>query len=122
FHVFNYMSDNVRGFCCRPIQTFRPLPGGPGEQKDLGMSRRLARPFPFLSCRRELRHDTRPVPKAAIKARRVNKWGSTPRNLALGRKQTFFGARDTSALGQQRTSLPSCIKRVANWSAVAHRE
>jgi len=62
FHVFNYMSNNVRGFCCRAIQTFRPLPGGPGEQKDLGMSRRLVRPFPFLSCRRELRHDTRPVP------------------------------------------------------------
>jgi len=62
FHLLNCMSDNVRGFCCRPIQTFRPLPGGPGEQKDLRMSRRLVRPFPFLSCRRELRHDTRPVP------------------------------------------------------------
>jgi hypothetical protein len=29
------MPDSLRGFCGDSIQTFRPLPGGPGEQEDL---------------------------------------------------------------------------------------
>jgi hypothetical protein len=29
------MPDDLRGFCGDSIQTFRELPGGPGEQEDL---------------------------------------------------------------------------------------